>query len=200
MVTKDKIPQRIIVILLKDFSSTHTVSSLAKSLKISRVGVWKVLKKLEAEKLIIIYPAGKGKTSTFILKLNWENILLDKTLALYLTKDALKQKRWRANFTELEIEVDFLILYGSILHDLKEASDIDILSVSKKKKLGKISDIIMKIQKIQFKKIHALNFTHTEFKDELKRKNKAMIDAIKKGTILFGQENFIEFMKDIQER
>ena len=38
-----------------------------------------------------------------------------------------------------------------------------------------------------------------EFENELKRKNKAFIDAIKKGIILFGQENFIKFMRGLQK-
>ena len=54
------------------------------------------------------------------------------------------------------------------------------------------------MQKTQIKKIHALNFTEAEFKQELQKLNKAFIDAIKKGIILFGQEKFIKFLKSIK--
>ena len=61
----------------------------------------------------------------------------------------------------------------------------------------KIQKIIDKIQKTEHKKIHLIDFTTSEFKKELQH-NKAFIDATKKGTILFGQENFIKFMKPLK--
>ena len=58
---------------------------------------------------------------------------------------------------------------------------------------------IQKIQKTQVKKIHSIQFTPEELKKELKKPNKAFIDAIKKGIILFGQEKFIKFMRTIHK-
>ena len=77
---------------------------------------------------------GNGKTSAYIVKLNWENILVEKKLALLLSEDAIKQERWRFNFAELEKHVSFLLLFGSILHSPKEARDIDIFAVIDNKK------------------------------------------------------------------
>ncbi|MEK6869379.1 MAG: HTH domain-containing protein, partial [Nanoarchaeota archaeon] len=76
--------QKIMNILLKDFSS-HTATSLSKELKMSRWGAWKILKKLEKDNLVIIESIGSGETSTSTIKLNWDNILTEKTLALSLT-------------------------------------------------------------------------------------------------------------------
>lgn len=189
--------QKIVTILLKDLKG-HTATSLSKGLKVSRWGVWKILKKLEKDQLIILESIGTGRTSTRRIKLNWDNILVEKTLALSLTQEALKYKRWRFNFNKLEKKVDFLILFGSILHSPKEAGDIDILVVTEKKNLIHVGDLIIKIQVSQEKDIHPINFTKLEFKKELKRGNKAYMDAIKKGIILFGQESFIKFMKGVQ--
>ena len=94
--------------------------------------------------------------------------------------------------------MDFLIIYGSILTSSKEANDIDIISVlSNKKNFIEIEKIVSTAQKTQLKKIHLLNFTETEFKNELKKPNKAFIDAIKKGVVLFGQERFIKFIRGL---
>ncbi len=187
---------KILEILLKDFTIKHTVTSLAKELKITRVGIWKILKKIEPQGLIILQPIGTGKTSTYIISLNWENILTLKNLEITLTEEAIKNKRWIDNFKELENKVEFLIIFGSILYSPKEANDIDILTISKKNNLTEINNIISKLQKTQIKKIHALNFTEEEFKKELS--NEAIIDAIKKGSILFGQEKFIKFIRGIK--
>lgn len=193
----NKTAQGIITLLLKDFSA-QTVTTLSKNIKISRQGIWKVLKQIEKEELILLEQMGTGKTSLQRIKLNWDNVLLEKLLSLSLTQDALKQKRWRHNFASLENEVDFLILYGSILHSPKEANDVDIIGVTSKRNMSKINDLILKVQETQAKKIHSINFTEKEFKQELKKPNKAFMDAIKKGVILFGQEKFVHFMRKLQ--
>lgn len=191
---------KIVTTLLKDFTSIHTATSLSKELKMSRQGTWKILKKLEKDNFIMLNQIGTGKTSTQCIKLNWDNEIVEKTLALCLAQEALKHKRWAYDFADLKQKVDFLILYGSILHSPKEAKDIDIIGVVfQGKKLAKISDKILKAQETQIKKIHSINLTQKEFKQELKRPNKAYLDAIKKGVILFGQENFIKFIKGLQK-
>lgn len=196
----NKTSMKILKILSKDFTIKPTITNLAKEVEISRVGMWKLLKKLEKNRLILLHPVGSGKTSTYIINLNWENPLVEKNLALALTEDSLKQQRWISNFAELEEKMDFLIIYGSILNSPKEANDIDMLGITTKKNFKKIDEILSKIQKTQLKKIHALNFTQEEFKQELERHNKAFIDAVKKGVILFGQENFIKFIKNVLKK
>ena len=190
----------ILKVLLKDISKKHTVTSLSKERGISRVGSWKLLKELEKENLIILTPIGPEKTSVQEASLNWDNPILEKALALLLTEDALKQNKWRYNFKELENHANFLILFGSMLHSPKEANDIDILSlVSNEKNFVKIGKRISDIQIAQDKKIHAINLTEKELKRELKNKNKSYIEALKKGIILFGQENFIRFIRNISK-
>jgi len=195
---KNKTNTEILKVLLKQFTIKWTITSLAKELNISRVGVWKVLKKLEAERLVLLSPVGEGKTSIFNINLNWENPVLEKNLSLILTEDAFKNQKWLNNFKELEGKLDFLILYGSIIHSPKEANDIDILGVvSNKNNFLSIEEIIKKIQKTQIKKIHSENFTQIEFKEEIRKPNKIFIDAIKKGVVIFGQEKFIKFIKGV---
>ena len=191
---------KILKILLKDLAIKPTITFLAKEVGMSRVGTWKVLKKLEAEKLVILSPIGTGKTSACSISLNWENPIVEKMLSLALTEDAIKNQRWLSNFKEIEDKADFLLIYGSIIHSPKEANDIDILGVTSKNKFLEIEESIQKIQKTQVKKIHALNLTPAEFKGELEKPNKALIDAVKKGIILFGQEKFIKLIKSIHRK
>lgn len=199
MVIDNRTSQKIVLRVLKDFSISHTITSLSKELKLTRVGIWKVLKNLESESLIILTKTGSGKTSTYLVSLNWKNPLTDKLLILYLSKEAQKYERWVFNFAELEEEVEFLILFGSILHSPKEANDIDIIGVAREKNIDNIRKIILKTQKTQAKDIHSINFTKGEFEKELKRPQKAILDAVKKGIVLFGQDNFIKLMKDLSK-
>lgn len=190
--------KRALLVVLKDLSTRHTITSLAKELKLTRAGMWKILKKLEHDNLITFKQVGVGKTSTGLIELNWDNILVEKMLALYLTEEALVHERWRVTFAELEKMTDFLILYGSILHSPKEARDIDLLGiVSGSNRFIGIDSIVNKIQKTEMKKIHTIMFGREELSNELKKQNKAFIDALKKGIVLFGQEEYISFMKQV---
>jgi len=191
----------ILEILFRQFSRIWIITSLSEEINLSRVGIWKVLKKLEKENLIFLVSIGTGKTNSKTIKLNWENPLLEKKLSLILTKEALEQQRWLKNFAELEKITDFTLLYGSILFSSKEANDIDILGViTNKKNFLKIDDAIQKIQKTQTKKIHSEIFTKEELNEEIKKSNEIFLDALKKGIILFGQEKFINFVKNLSIR
>ena len=192
--------QRVMSVLLRSVFQDQTATTLAKELKLSRWGVWKILKELEKRGLITLVSLGSGKTSTHLIRLNWKNDLLEKTLALIFAKEAAEYGRWKFVFSELESYVDFFILYGSVLHSPKEANDIDIISViSNKKSFLKIDNMLKEKQVTQSKMIHDIIFSSKEFKYELQKPNKAFIDAIKKGIILFGQEKFIKFIKEMQK-
>ena len=201
METDNNTSEKIMKILLKEIYLNHTVSSLAQRLTMSRVGIWKILKRLESNKLIILSSIGNGKTSIYTVKLNWNNILVEKKLAFLLSEDAIRQERWRFNFAELEKHVSFLLLFGSILHSPKEARDIDIFVViDNRKEFKTIEKIMLKIQVTQSKKIHYIDLTENEFEQELNNKNKAYIDALAKGVILYGQENLIKVIKRLQTK
>ncbi len=92
-------------VILKDFSTTQVITSLSKSIDLTRVGIWNILKKLEIEHYITLKPIGTGKTSTYIVSLNWDNPLTERILALYLTEEALLQKRWESNFKQFATNV-----------------------------------------------------------------------------------------------
>ncbi|MEK6984249.1 MAG: hypothetical protein AABX33_06770 [Nanoarchaeota archaeon] len=190
-------PMRTVLLLLKDFSTVPTITSVGKELGMTRSGIWKVLKRLEKEKYIIMKATGR-ETSLVIPKLNFRNDLLDKYLDLALSKEAKEYERWVFNFTEVKEHVSFFILYGSVLNPYAKAKDIDVIGViPDKKRFKKLHESLDKIQKSEAKRIHAINFTQSEFREELLKPNKAFIEAVKKGVVLFGQEEFIRFIKKL---
>ncbi|MAF35706.1 hypothetical protein CL622_01140 [archaeon] len=200
METKYSADQKIILLLFKDLSTTHTITSIAKYCGLSRVGTWKIVKKLASKEYLIEKKIGSGQRNVSVIKLNWQNILLEKLLSFFLTQEAVKQRRWRINFSLLEPQTRFILLYGSILYTPQKAKDIDIINVTKKNTFIEMQKSIDTIQKTETKKIHAINFTSSEFEQELRKPNEAILDAIKKGVVLFGQDRFIKWMKKIQTK
>lgn len=188
---------RIALLLLKDFSTIHTITSIGKELGMTRSGIWKILKRLEPEKYIIMKPTGK-ETSLVVPKLNFKNNVLDKYLDLALSREAMDYQRWTFNFIEVKEHVSFFILYGSVLKSYAKAKDIDVVGViPDRKSFKKLHKSLDKIQKSESKRIHTINFTELEFREELLKPNKTFVEAVKKGVVLFGQEEFIKFMKKL---
>jgi DNA-binding Lrp family transcriptional regulator len=197
--TMEMATDKALGILLKEPFREHTVTSIAEAMNISRPGTWKALKKLEADKMIISEAVGTGKTSTARIKLNWNNPVTEKTLSLLITKEALNYERWMDNFSSLKDYSEFLVLFGSILTKPKEANDIDLLAIVKTKEdYSRIDEAIRKIQLTQSKKIHMIDLSKEELASELKKSNKAYLDAIKKGIILYGQNEYLEFIRRLR--
>ncbi len=202
METQEKTNERIIKILAKEPLSEHTATSLARALGISRQGVWKTLTKLSKESIISLKSIAETKKSVLRITLNLNNPITVKTISLLLEKETSKYERWRNNFSELYSYSNFVILFGSILQSLKEANDIDLLVVvSKKEHFQKIDKTVLKLQQTQIKKIHLVDLTEGELKKELNiNKNKAYADIFKKGILLFGHDNYIKFINQINEK
>jgi len=194
-----KTADKILTILVKEPFAEHTATSLARILGITRQGLWKTLSKLSEKEFISLKSIADTKKSAVNINLQFSPIAI-KMLSLLLTKEAMNNQKWISNFAELEDKVSFLILFGSILNNPKEAKDIDLIAIlDNKSKFKQVDEIIAKIQKTQAKKIHLIDLTKEEFKEELKKQNKAYIDALKKGVILFGQDNFIKFIWGLKE-
>ncbi|MFH0875435.1 MAG: hypothetical protein V1859_05840 [archaeon] len=184
--------------ILLGINASNTITSLSLETGLSRVGVYKVIKKLEKEGLLLLKKIGNGKTNAYSISLIIDNPLIARRLSLIIALDAEKQKRWIISLAELSKKADFLVLYGSILHSPKDANDIDILIVANKSRFIEIDKSIVQIQKTTAKKIHAIYFTKNELKYEIKKPNAAIIDAIKKGKILYGQDDFIKFIQSLK--
>lgn len=192
--------QRILTSILRHVSGSPTIATLAEIIGMTHVGVWKALKKLEADNMLTLKRIGNKKNNPYTVNLKWDNPLVEKTLALVLEHEAAEQRRWIINFAALKEKVDFLILYGSMLISSKKANDIDLLSVvSKKGNVLDIERIIIDVQKTQIKPIHNIICAPAGLKEELKKTNIAFINAVKEGVVLFGQDKFVVFMKRVRQ-
>lgn len=193
-----KTEDRILKKLLKESYTDWTITELSLELGMSRVGIWKALQRLEKQSLVKFIPRGKGKTSVANIVLDWKMPVLQKRLSLLLAEEAQNYPRWLNDFQELQNHTDMIILHGSILKTPETANDIDIIQViPSKKSFIDAENLTMKIQKTLSKKIHPEYLTRKELNKEIKS-NDIFRDAIKKGIILFGQDEFVGLMKDVQ--
>ena len=182
---------KAILKILKNPYETYNSRSLSKIIGISHAGMFKLLKKLEKEGVLISKIIGKAR----IYSINFENSLAIKRAEFALMLEAHQKTKWIEEFKALKFETKSTVLFGSITRNEKEAKDIDLLVIADKNKFKGIRQIISDKNKITIKRIHLILQNEEDFKNDLKNKNKAIIEIIKTGIVLFGQEEFVKILK-----
>ncbi len=183
--------QEIIKLLFKDFLTDYNSRNISKLIDISHAGAFKILKKLENRSIV----KSKRIGNSVIYSLNLDNPITNKEIELALLLEAHMFRRWIEEFKELDEKAKFVILFGSIIRNEKKADDIDILIVADKEKFKEIKEIIENRQKFLIKKFHPLIQDIEDFKHDITNKNKAIIETLRTGIVLFGQEELRKVMK-----
>ncbi len=184
--------QEILKILFKDILISYNSRSISKLIGISHPGAFKILKKLE--KRDIVKPKTIGKA--VIYSLNFKNPLTFKEIEIALIIESQNHQRWVEEFRQLEGKVKFLVLFGSILKNKKEARDIDLYVMADKKRYKEIRKIIDDKNTVLLKKVHLVYQTPQDFKADLNRRHPVTIEIIKTGIVLFGQDEFIKIVME----
>jgi len=180
-----------ILVLFKDFLIPYNSRNLSNVVGISHAGMFKLLKKLEKRE--IIKPKRIGKA--VIYSLNMNNAITKREIEMALTLEAQNYFKWLEEFSVLKDTSEFIVLFGSIIKNEKSAKDIDVLIIADKKNFNKINNEVRKKNKILNKKIHLVLQSIDDFKKDVNNKNKIMLDIIKKGVVLFGQEKITNILE-----
>ena len=182
-----------ILILFKEYTGYYNANSISKVLQISHVGAQKILKRLLQENLLISKTIGKS----IIYKPNFKNHYVKQLITFLLADEANNFLRWKEEFKELFKEDRVIMLFGSTIKDYAHAKDIDLMLVIENKDVKEVNDILKKKEEILSKKLHTLKLTAQDLLENLKKKDKAMVDIIKNAVILYGQEKYAEIMKSV---
>lgn len=193
MATLTKKEREILLILFKDFTNFYNANSISKVLHISHVGAQKIFKRLLHENLVISKIIGKSIT----YKLNFNEAYVSQLIAFLLADEANNFKRWKEEFKELSKKDRIVMIFGSAIKDYAHAHDIDLMVVLENKDVREVNNILQKKEEILPKKLHAIKLSHQDLSDNLKKKDKAMVDIVKNAIILHGQEKYVEVLKNV---
>ena len=182
-----------ILILFKDYTTYYNANSISKVLKISPVGAQKIFKRLLQENVVTSKIIGKSIT----YKLNFNDNYVSQLIAFLLADEANNFKRWKEEFKELFKEGRIVMLFGSTIKDYAHAHDIDLMIVIGNKEVKEVNAVLKKKEEILPKKLHAIKLTHQDLLENLKKKDQAMLDIVKNAIILYGQDKYVEIIKNV---
>src|SRR3989344_1380470 len=180
-----------LLLLFKDISQHYNSNSISKQLNMSRVGAMKLLKRLL--KLNIVNSQKIGKSTVY--KPNLGDEYVRNLIVFLLADEAHHFKRWTEEFKELFNGDRIILLFGSTLKNYASANDIDIMIVTKKEDT-KAEKIIKEKQNLLPKKIHTITLTAKELYENIKNKNQATMEIIKNAVVLYGQNKYLEILKN----
>lgn len=197
MVSLTEKERETLLILFKDLKTYYNANSISKVLNITHVGVMKIFKRFKDENLVTSQTIGKS----IIYKLNFENNYVKQLISFLLADEVNdKYKRWQKEFSKLYKENRIVLLYGSIIKNYQTASDIDVMVVMEKDEYKNISKTIKEKQKILPKKIHPILLTESDLINNIKEDKDAIIDIIKNAICLYGQNKYVELIKNARNK
>ena len=158
--------------LIRNFSEKLTIRNIAKRLNFSSAGVFNILKKLEKQNIVVGEKLGTG----LFYSINFENRIAEHLASVVL-----------------------LYYEGAVekvnLEQLKEAK----AAILEKDNLLIITDNITTTTMtiVGFK---AVQKTEDEVIALLRKKDQAMLQVLKKGIVLFGEDNVVDIIKNCVSR
>lgn len=191
-ITKNEI--RVILELFKNFSVDYNATSLSKRLDMTPMGALKILKKLESERILKSKKYGKA----VFYKIDFENPYTKSYIAFLLQKESqqsnAKIKRWIKDIKKFENCAEIAILFGSVIKNT-DYKDVDILIITKEiKKIRKIEE---EINKVTNKKLHIIKQTEEDLVDNIKKRDRIILNIINTGIVLFGHEKLVGVLKNV---
>ncbi len=182
-----------LLILFKDYTNYYNANSISKILKISHVGAQKIFKRLLQKNWVVSKTIGKSIT----YKINFNDTYVTQLIVFLLADEANNFKRWKEEFKELFNKERIVMLFGSTVKDYAHAQDIDLMIIIENKELKEVNYILKKKEEILPKKIHTIKLTHQDLLENLKKRDKVIMDIVKNAIILYGQDKYVEILKHV---
>jgi len=158
--------------LVRNFTERLTIRNIAQRLSFSAAGVFNILKKLEKHNIVFGEKFGTG----LFYSINFENKIAEHLAAIVLLYTEEKQEK-------IDIE------------QLKQAK----AAILDKKNLLLVTDNITVLD-ITIPNVNVIMKTEDEIVNLLRRKDTEMMQLLKKGIVLFGEEHVVHIIKKCTSR
>lgn len=181
--------------LIRNFRDKNSINELGRKLGMSPMGIHKILKNLETQKMVISEKIGNSKI--YKISLNSENNI--KLAEFVLSQNNLnKYASIQADDLEcLKQVTKCCILFGSVISKGNEARDIDVLIIIEKKDFNKVNELLNEIKTNKTKNIHEVLQTKEDLIKNLKEGDKVIVDIIKTGAILWGTDIIAKTISEV---
>lgn len=189
--------KKILKLLLMKFDEEYSVNEIARIFNLSPNGALKILKKFEIEGILIPKKIANIKAHS----LNFNNEKTKNILELSLISELKGRLKFRREDLEpIKKITTACIVFGSYADMKKEPNDIDVLFIIDKTKFKEYRKKASEIFKTIPIKVHDIIQTKKDFKENIHKKNKVVINALKYGIIFWGHKEIIKLIENEYKR
>lgn len=189
-----KTEMEFLLLLLKSPEQQFNANTISKELNISPMGALKIARKLEKEGVIASKEMGRAK----FYSICFENSYAGQYLRFLLLREAEQAlpyvKMWVRELRKIK-NAELAIIFGSVLEKREKANDIDVLLIAAQEQFAALKKEVERINAVNAKKIHPVYLGNDIYGKSLKEIGGAFPDAIK-GIVAFGEDKFIELIKE----
>ena len=183
--------KKIILYLLRNLDLVN-INQISKNLEISVGSAFKILKKLEESNITTYQNLGNAKFYQINLNNN-ESVKLGELLLLEEKRNLKGYSKLYSEELQKFPKAELIILFGSVLNN-KEFNDVDVLFITNKPK--EVTKFCLNISKIRTKPVVPLILKKEDLIKEIKNKKEVILDIIKKGVVIKGEDIFLEVIKN----
>lgn len=188
--------KNVLRILLTSFEDL-SINQIAKLAKLSPNGAFKILRKFENEGVLKQKQIANIKS----YRLNFDDEKTRNVLQLALIPVFAGRVKFRFDdLRELKKITLACIMFGSYIDLKKEPNDLDILFIIDSKDYKTYKEVTTKIFKTIPIKVQDVLQTKEDLKKNIEKKDKVVIDIVKNGKILWGQDVIIEIIKEVKTK
>ncbi|MEW5694206.1 MAG: winged helix-turn-helix domain-containing protein [Candidatus Hydrogenedentota bacterium] len=190
---------KIIEYFVKNIPNKFNVNQIARNLKISVGSAYKILKSLEKKQIFVSEKIGNGIYYNLNLKNKETEIIAELVLIENRNKALAKNPHasiYAKDLQKVETFSKSVILFGSILNR-KDAKDVDVLFIVDKGKSKKVEDFCLKLSNLRPRRVNPLTMTASDLQKNIKKQDKVIVDILRKGVILFGEDEIIRTLRNV---
>ena len=189
--------KKVLRLLLTAFDRQYSINNIAKECGLAPNGAFKILKKFEKEGILKSNKIANIKSYS----INFDNEKTGSILELALMPALEGRLKYRLeDFKDMKEITKACILFGSYIDLKKEPHDLDVLFVIDEDNFKNYKKGLEAIKDIVPAKIHDVLQTEEDLKNNIKNKDKIILQILRGGVILWGINTMIKVIKNVYKR
>jgi len=195
MITQNE--KNVLRMLFTAFEEDYSINQIARECNIAPNGALKILRKLENEGVL----KSKKIANIKSYSLNFESEKTKNILKIALMPELKGRLKFRfEDIKGLRKFAKACIIFGSYIDLKKEPNDIDIFFIIENKDFKNFKREAQAVYKIVPIKVHDVLQTEEDFAENLQKKDKVILEIVKKGIILWGFDDIINIVENEYKR
>lgn len=187
--------KRVLRFLATSIGDDYSINRVAKACGLTPNGAFKLLVKLQREDVLIVKAIANIKS----YRLNVKNEKAIRVLELAFMPVSLegRVKARESDLSALRVVAQACILFGSYITTKKEPGDLDVLFVLDPKEFKEFKKVLAKVRDIVPVKVQDVVQTHYDLRENIKRKDPVVMEALHNGVVLWGFDVIVKAIKHV---